>query len=295
MSDERVTEDRDDFEEDEWGQAAPAPPDPAAPPGPPAGTDAASAGRGRRLAAILGGVAVVALALGGYWWLIRDEAPTEPAPVAETAPPPVPSLEEERPDLPPLDTSDPFLRALLAALTDHPDALAWLLSDDLARRIAVAVENVAEGVTPRRALAGLAPAGSFRAAGEGEARQVHPAAFARYDPLAAAISGADIPGLARSIREAMPLMELAYAELGRPDRTFSDALLAALDRLVAVPVPETPILLDEATLRFEYRDPTLEGLDEASKHLLRFGPDNQRSVQEALGRLAALLRAPSPA
>ncbi|MYB31486.1 MAG: DUF3014 domain-containing protein [Acidobacteria bacterium] len=206
----------------------------------------------------------------------------EPEPVVE---------EEPEPELPALDASDPFLRSLFAAITDNPDALAWLLGDDLARRIAVATDNVADGISPRRALAALSPTESFRAEGDGEELHVHPAAFARYDAVAAALEGADSPGMARVIREVLPVLDAAYAELGRPDRTFAGALLEALDRIAAVPMPEPPVLLDEQIMRYEYRDPSLEDLDDASKHLLRFGPENQAKVQEAARGLAERLRA----
>ena len=93
------------------------------------------------------------------------------------------------------------------------------------------------------------------------------------------------------IREALPLLDAAYTELGRPDRSFAEALLVALDRLAAVPVPQTPVLLDEQIMRYEYRNPAFEELDDASKHLLRFGPENQARVQEAARGLAERLRA----
>ena len=276
-------------DDDEWGQA---PPPASAPAG---GAEAAPSGaRGGRAAAAIAVFVLGGLALVAYWWFGREEAPSEPEAAAIVEPEPAPAPVEEPLELPPLDASDEFLRALLAALTEHPDVLGWLLGDELARNIAIAVDNVADGDSPRRALRGLAPAGDFAAAGEGEERRVDPASFRRYDSVAAAIAGADAPALARVIEDVMPLMEAAYAELGRPDRTFAVALLAALDRLVAVPVPETPILLEERTLRFEYRDPRLERLDEASKHLLRLGPDNQRKVQNTLGSLAEELHGSAP-
>ena len=238
----------------------------------------------------LGALAVAGL-LAVWFWLGREAPPVPVGTVAGTVEPePGPGPVEEALELPPLDASDPFLRDLLAALTNDPDALAWLLGDGLAGQIAVAVDNIADGVSPRRALRGLAPQGGFRVAGEGEELRVDPAGFRRYDSLAAAIGEADIPALARTIREVMPLMDLAYAELGRPERTFGEALLLACDRLARAPVPELPILLDARTLRYEYRDRALEDLDEASKHLVRFGPDNQRRIGDALGRLARALR-----
>ena len=252
-----------------------------------------SASDGNRRNTILAAVIALLVAAGaGVWYFVYGpgKPPPPPPPVVEAEPEPVVE-EEPEPVLPALDASDPFLRSLFAAITDNPDALAWLLGDDLARRIAVATDNVADGISPRRALAALSPTGSFRAGGEGEELHVHPAAFARYDAVAAALEGADSPGMARVIREVLPILDAAYAELGRPDRTFAGALLEALDRIGAVPMPEPPVLLDEQVMRYEYRDPALEDLDDASKHLLRFGPENQARVQEAARGLAERLRA----
>ena len=277
-------------EDDDWGGGAGGSSGGGA--GPEGSAAAAPTLAGKRRTALLAGAAALVIAAAGYWYFAYGPGspPPPPPPVVEAEPEPVVE-EDPEPEIPALGASDPFLRALLAALTDNPDALAWLLGDELARRIAVATDNVADGMSPRRALAGLAPADSFRAAGDGAELHVHPEAFARYDSLADAIAGADSPGMVEVIRTAMPIFDEAYAELGRPDRTFADALLAALDRLAAVPLPEEPVLLEERIMRYAYRVPALEDLDEASKHLLRFGPDNQRKVQAAVRSLAERLRA----
>ena len=285
MRDDEVRADEIE-EEDDWGED----PDEG---GPAVAETAASAPDGTKRNTILAVVIALLVAAGaGVWYFVYGpgKPPPPPPPVVEAEPEPV-APEEPEPELPALDASDPFLRSLFAAITDNPDALAWLLGDDLARRIAVATDNVADGISPRRALAALSPTESFRAAGDGEELHVHPAAFARYDAVAAALEGADTPGMARVIREALPILDAAYAELGRPDRTFAGALLAALDRIAAVPMPEPPVLLDEQIMRYEYRDPALEDLDDVSKHLLRFGPENQARVQEAARGLAERLRA----
>ena len=285
MPDDEVRADEIE-EEDAWGED----PDEG---GAAVAETADSASDGNRRNTILAAVIALLVAAGaGVWYFVYGpgKPPPPPPPVVEAEPEPVVE-EEPEPALPALDASDPFLRSLFAAITDNPDALAWLLGDDLARRIAVATDNVADGISPRRALAALSPAESFRAEGDGEELHVHPAAFARYDAVAAALEGADSPGMARVIREALPILDAAYAELGRPDRTFAGALLEALDRIGAVPMPEPPVLLDEQVMRYEYRDPALEDLDDASKHLLRFGPENQARVQEAARGLAERLRA----
>ena len=284
MPDDEVRADEIE-EDDDWGGE----PDEEGPAEPEASDSAAD---GKKRTTMLALLAALLIAAGAGWYFVYGpgKPPPPPPPVVEAEPEPV-APEEPEPVLPALDASDPFLRSLFAAITDNPDALAWLLGDDLARRIAVATDNVADGISPRRALAALSPAGSFRAGGEGGELHVHPAAFARYDAVAAALEGADSPGMARVIREALPILDAAYAELGRPDRTFAGALLAALDRIAAVPMPEPPVLLDEQIMRYEYRDPALEDLDDASKHLLRLGPGNQAKVQEAARGLAERLRA----
>lgn len=272
-------------EEDAWGEEPEE--------GSPAEADAADPASGaKKRNTMLALLVAVLIAAGAGWYFVYGpgKPPPPPPPVVEAEPEPVVE-EEPEPVLPALDASDPFLRSLFAAITDNADALAWLLGDDLARRIAVATDNVADGISPRRALAALSPTGPFRAGGEAEELHVDPAAFARYDAVAGALEGADSPGVARVIREALPILDEAYAELGRPDRTFAGALLEALDRLAAVPMPESPVLLDEQVMRYEYRDPAFEGLDDASKHLLRFGPENQAKVQEAARGLAERLRA----
>ena len=277
----------DEAEEDEWGQVR------GSSPGPPAGGRARG---GRRRGPLVAGLAaLVALAAGVWWWLSRVAPPPEPEPepVVE-APEPETETEPEEPPLPPLDESDPFLRALFTALSENPEAVAWLLGTDLGRHAAIAVDNVADGQSPRRALAALTPVEDFGTTGEDEELQVDPASFARYDSVAAGIAGVDMRRVAEAVVEALPLLETAYAELGRPDRTFREAVNLALDRLLAAPVPDLPILVREQTLRYEYQDPGLEDLDEASKHLLRLGPENQRRVQEALSRFASAFRARAP-
>ena len=270
------------LDEDDWGQIAPGD-----------GLKPKSRNTGRRVVIAVLVAAVVSAGLTA--WLLRREAPPPPPPEVEpVAVVEEPPAVEEPPPLPTLDLSDGFVRALLAILTQHPDALAWLLGDDLIRNIVIAVENVADGNSPRRALAGLGPREPFLVLEQPEGPIASPESFARYDGVTAAIAEADTDALASAILRLRPLLEEAYVEVGRPERNFLQALLAALDRLVSVPVPPAPIRLREVTLRYEYESPALERLDDASRHLLRFGPDNQRVVQNALAHLAAALRAASP-
>lgn len=266
--------------EDEWGQLRRSPSDDDGGGGPSKG----------RVIGITLGILILAGA-AAWWWLNRDAAPPEPEPEAAVeAPMTEERVEPDRPPLPALDDSDDFLRELFSALTSNPEILAFLLGEDIARHLAIAVDNVADGVSPRRALRAFMPVDEFRVTGEGDDLQVDPASFARYDSLASAIADANMARVAEAVVGVLPLLETAYAELGRTDRSFREALDQAVSRLTGAPVPEPPILVREQTLRYEYQDPALEGLDEASKHLLRFGPENQRRIQGALVRFSGALR-----
>ena len=285
MADDEVRTDEIE-EDDDWGGE----PDEEGPAAPETSDSAASATKRNTMLAVL--VAVL-IAAGAGWYFVYGpgKPPPPPPPVVEAEPEPVVE-EEPEPELPALDASDPFLRSLFAAITGNPDALAWLLGDDLARRIAVATDNVADGMSPRRALAPLSPTDSFRAEGDGEELHVHPAAFARYDAVAAALEGADSPGMARVIREALPILDAAYAELGppRPDLRRGSARGARPDRGGSDPRIARSARRAGHALR-STATPALEELDDASKHLLRFGPENQAKVQEAARGLAERLRA----
>ncbi len=250
---------------------------------------------GKRVPVLIGVGALLLVAVGAFLFLrsgnSREEGPADPAPdplAGEAAESPE---APEGPDLPALDESDPLLRNLLRALTERPEALEWLLTDEIARRIAIATDNVADGVSPRRALRRLAPAGGFRTRTTEAGLEPHPESHARYDGIAAVIAEADMTAVVAALDQVTPLMEEAYAELGRSDRDFTTALLLAIERLMAVPVPQVPILLREQTLRYEYLEEAIEDLDPASKHLVRFGPTNQQRIQQALAPLAEHLRA----
>ncbi len=236
------------------------------------------------------GVALLAVAAVAGWFVLGPgfgtrAGPAPPSePVAEAAP------EDPGPALPALDESDGLLRTLLEALMTGSEGLGWLRTDEIARRVAIATDNVADGVSPRRALSRLAPDGMFETRATEAGVEVDPASFARYDGVTAVIAEADIALVATTLDDLMPLLERAYAELGRPDRGFAEALLLALERLLTAPVPQSPILLRQETLRYEFAEAEIEALDPASKHLVRFGPDNQRRIQAALAPLVEHLR-----
>jgi hypothetical protein len=219
----------------------------------------------------------------------RLAAPAKPLP-----PTPLPSP-RATPTLPPgmpeLSASDAFVRDLAKLLSSNPRFAEWLVTDHLVRRFVVVVENVAEGSSPRKQLGFLEPKGHMLAKGEGARFVIDPKSFERYDTVARVVASLDAAGTIALYRRLEPLVEQAYAELGVPDRRFSDTLGRALDALLAVPVVEGPIELDPKVATYELVDPKLRRLTAAQKHFLRMGPTNVLKVQEKLRALRAALEA----
>ncbi len=210
--------------------------------------------------------------------------PEEAVDEAETAPPPPPPLE-----LPALDESDELVRRLVDELSSHPELVRWLLkSEELVHLFVKAVDNVAHGESPRPHLMALAPERPFQVTKHDGKTFVATSSIRRYDLAAAVVASLDTAGSVRLYRDLYPLFEEAYAELGNPDR-FEDSLRRAIDRLLAVPVPEGEVELRRRVTAYRFADPRLEELGAVEKHLLRMGAHNAREVQAKLRAIKTAL------
>ncbi|MDH3404061.1 MAG: DUF3014 domain-containing protein [Acidobacteriota bacterium] len=247
------------------------------------------AGRSRTLWPWLVALAVV-LALAAAWIYWRY---VTAAPAPEVAAPTAPAPEEPAPapvaieaiDLPPLAESDPWLRDVVGQLSENPQLLTWLLNDDLVRRLVAAVDNVAEGVSPRSHVVFLQPRGAYQADGTGDRLKVDAASYRRYETLAAVITSLHVDGTAQAYRTVKPLLDEAYRDLGYPGADFDAVAVRAIQRLLDTPVVPEPEL-ERFASSYKYADPRLEALDDAQKQFLRLGPENLRAIQAHVRRIA---------
>lgn len=243
-------------------------------------------------------VVLLLLVAGGVWffWLRDGNTTEQPAGASDSgeavAAPVAPA--DSAPALPPLDASDAFVRDMVAELSSRPRLAEWLATDHLVRRFVGAVVSVAAGTSPRTELEFMEPEGDFRVASPGRPAAVDPASYRRYDPIAETFVALDTDGTAELYRRLQPLFQEAYRELGFSESTFDGAMARAVETLLAVPVPDEPIQVVSAGTgdTYVYRDPELEELSPAQKHLLRMGPDNVRRVQAKLRELADALDLP---
>ena len=230
-------------------------------------------------------VAGAALAL---WWTIRERpeaAVPAPTPATNAA------VASHRPGrqfeaLPALDASDERVRQMAAALSRHPLFVRLLATKDLMRTMALVVQQIGEGRTPADSLGVLRPTSRLAIIGQ-ESGRIDPATYARWTPPTQALTSIDPRDAAQLYVNVKELLDDAYKELGHPNPDFDQAVVQAMDVLIAT--PDAPA--DEELLRrpsyFEHTDPALRALRPVQKQYLLLGPDNRHRINDWLRAVAA--------
>jgi hypothetical protein len=242
---------------------------------------------------------VLALAVGIFYQISRKSRSAAARNPALDIP--APSLDAEKPyalpeplNLPGLSlaTSDDILRRIAQDISSNPMLFNWLKTKDLVRKFVAAVDNVANGLSPKAQIEFFTPRGDFRAGGTRGRFTVDPSSYARYDRVAEVFVSLDTKSSARLYATLLPLFQEAYKDLGYPDRDFQDTLTQAVIEMLRVPVVEGPIYLEKNVASYAFRDEALEGLSAAQKHLLRTGPENIQVIQKKLRELATAIGIP---
>lgn len=241
------------------------------------------------------GVIVLIVAVLVVLYFRRRPAEVSEEPKAEASPvtAPAPEVDEERHlelgEVPQLGASDAWLREVVRQVSSHPQLAEWLLTEEIIRKFVAVIDNLAEGKSPSSHLTFMKPDGGFRTQQREGRYFVDPASYQRYDLLAETVSSLDTQGTAELYRAVQPLLQEAYIDLGYPGGDFEGALERAVGRLLAAPVVEEPIEVIPKVSSYELADPTLARLDPATKHFLRLGPRNLRSIQAKVAELAAAI------
>ena len=246
---------------------------------------------------VLAALVIAAIEFGWPWWQARQLA-DEPAPVAQasddppasaTAPPAAidPEPVPQAANLPALDDSDAEVLAGLAAwsVPEH-----WLQQEQLLRRLASLIDNVARRELPRSQLQFLAPVGRFSASQDSGRLTMSAASHRRFDAHLDALEAIAPADAAQLFEFWSPRLDEAFRELGRPDADSVEIALQAIDRVLGISPPPQPAELVRPTVAYEYADPELEALPALDKQLLRIGPDNLARLQRWLEELRPLLQ-----
>lgn len=242
-------------------------------------------------------LAALLLLIGaGVYYLFWYQPAPEPSPVVEAPAEPIETeeIEEAAPpiELPPLGESDAIVRDLIGKLSSNPQLAAWLINDNLIRRFTMIVDNIAEGVSPRAHLLFLEPEQEFRVIERAGSTYIDPESYRRYNAVGEAFSSLDAAGSAELYRTLKPLIDEAYAEVGRPDRSFDETLVLAMRELLESPVPDDSVEVVPRIKTYGFANPRLESLTDAQKHFFRMGPDNVLRIQGKLREIGANLDLP---
>lgn len=251
----------------------------------------------RRAGGYVAGILLLLLAGGaGFYFYTRSQAPvSEPEiPVSVEAPAAVPDQPSTvavpaASPLPALRESDTLVRQLLEQVSSRPELAAWLLTGDLVDAITLVVDQIARGNVPVKALAFLAPAGTFSTIGRTDDLRIDPAGYSRYDALGDLVASIDADGLARAYARLRPLFAEAYRNLGHPDGDFDGAIGAAIAQVQGTPIIDGDVRLATRGALYRFADDRLESESAVRRQIVRMGPRNTRILQSKARELSAAL------
>jgi hypothetical protein len=237
-------------------------------------------------------LAVLVVGSAVWVWLRKPAEPPPPtSQAAETAGQQAPAAEAA-----PAAVSPAQARSSLSAVSSNATFQKWLAGvEDVVARWAVVTDNLAEGVSPRKALEAIGPKQPFRAVERGGKSYIAPESYARYDEFADVVASVDAKALAGAYRGMHGALLAAYRALGFPTGSIDAATLRALHRLEAAPVAQGEVELTPDRGVYQLADPKWEQLREVEKHLLRMGPRNTKLIQAKAREVEQALGLPAEA
>lgn len=239
---------------------------------------------------VLAAVAIALAALLALFWMSRARPGTvTPTPTTATDVAVGTNRPKRQPlDLPALDTSDTFLREMVATLSRHPLIARLIATDGIVRTTALAIEQIGNGRTPALPLKVLRPSSRLAIVG-GETGRIDPRTYARWDAASASLVTINPSDAAQLYVNVKPLFDEAYRELGHPNGDFDASIVRAIEML-----NDTPRLTAEPELLrrpgyYEHSDATLRSLPPVQKQFLLIGLDNRQKILAWLKRFATTL------
>ncbi len=252
---------------------------------------------------ILAVIVLVGAASAWYWWArIAPSVPLEQVgtPLPTEAPPASSmGMGQPVPGLPALADSDSSFNAALIALPGAQALGSLLRPENTIRHLVATVDNL-----PRHKLAvELRPlestGGSLMVSGGDQQATLDEHNGRRYTAAVAVLGTLDMHAVNDLYRHYYPLFQRAYEDLGYPQKSFNDRLVAVIDHLLQTPRVPRPLALVRPKVFWEFADPNLEARSAGQKLMLRLGAENQAIVERKLRELRALLTArsavPAPA
>jgi hypothetical protein len=156
------------------------------------------------------------------------------------------------------------------------------------------VADIAEGASPAKPLGVLRPRGGFVVEDNQGAFRIDARSYARFTPLADAVSSVDAVAAANLYATLKPRIGEAAAELGIPAGRFDRVLEDAIVMLLRTPIPDRPLVVANVEgIGYAFVDDRLEALSAGQKALIRMGPRNADVIKMKLREIGLALGIPA--
>ncbi|HET6807049.1 MAG TPA: DUF3014 domain-containing protein [Frateuria sp.] len=256
---------------------------------------------------VSGVVVILAIAVGVFIWRKATQTGGEPTPATSSkagttaAGPAAASTAIQHPiaqagpapattaPLPALDASDTDVASALLALGGGNGLDGLLKRDQIVRRVVATVDALPRQSVGTNILPVKTPKGAFVVDQADGGITLSPRNAERYAPYMRVLEGVDAKALVSWYVAHYPLFQQAYRDLGYPKGYFNDRLVAAIDDMLAAPVPDAPVTLVQPKVFYRYADPGLEARSAGQKLMMRLGTDDETRVKARLRQIRALL------
>ncbi|UTA46326.1 DUF3014 domain-containing protein [Simiduia sp. 21SJ11W-1] len=252
-------------------------------------------------------VAVGLIAAIGYF-LLRDQpethetvaVPVQPAPIermpepaaqAQEAPDPAAQKQiEQKPKLlpvaPSINESHEYIVAVVNSLS--PSLTQWLVSEELLRKWVILIDQIADGSLSQKHLPVSYEMAPFAIEGNAKSAAIARENYARATPLVKAFTQIKPEVLVAYYRHWQPLLDKAYAELGKSG-TFEERVMQAIRQMQSVPQAPQDAEIHASPVMYKYVDPAFEKAPALHKWMWRLGPENQSNIKSYLTQVKLAL------
>jgi hypothetical protein len=178
------------------------------------------------------------------------------------------------------------------------DALAKLLGQpfdrlfnrrEIVRRIVATIDNLRRENIPLQAIPVKSAPGPFLTSGTGESLAISRENASRYLSYIRLAQAVPADTLVRVYKRFYPILQTQYQDLGYPDKYFNDRLVEVIDHLLDTPDPQSPVLLTQPNVIYQFADPKLEKLSAGQKIMLRIGSENASQIKAKLRQIREAL------
>jgi hypothetical protein len=191
------------------------------------------------------------------------------------------------PLLPNLDESDVWVQQKIPELTWRNELISLIITEDMIRRFVVFTDNFAQGLLAYEHSPFVKP-NERMSLDETKTVEGQTAVWAwdnktsqRFNVYVDLLRSVNSTTLVNSYFEAKPLINEAYRELGY-EGDFTVVLQDAINRVLDMEIPNTPMNLTRTSVMYKYNNAELEALADSDKFLLRIGKENLLIIKSLL-------------